>query len=131
MVDPISGHQSWNRRSMKLYPTLMHSTDLQIASALPSFRTGVLLLSSLGLMWLSVLLANRYYPEIGFRMRALMRMLRGTTSFRQEARLNKSICPVCQQGSALYDPVYIAYRGIPHIEGNCNCCGSYIRTQLQ
>ncbi len=80
---------------------------------------------------LAALTVLRHAPDLGFRIRGFFRMVRlQFTGVKFEARLNEVACGVCRKGTGVYDPIQVNYKGIPHIEGTCNCCGAYVRARL-
>lgn len=117
---------------MNYASSFLSSSDLQIASAVPTLRSAILLLASVGVAIVALLIVLRQNSGIGFRLRAYWRQFQNLFSnFKVEARLNEVVCGVCRRGTGVYDPIYMTYQGQPFIEGTCNCCGAYVRARLQ
>lgn len=110
--------------------TLGSINDLQIQLAVvsPEIKSALVAFSicaAAGLILYLVLRSNA-----GF-VHNLLQQLNPRNNNRKEARLNKVVCYICNKGTGIYDPIYKTYNGEPHVEGICNCCGTYIRASLR
>ncbi len=116
---------------MNYISNFLQSSDLQLVYAVPSIRSTILLLATFAAFMVSAVIVVQRFPNLGFRLRGFVRaILRHFFSHRFTAPLTEVACRICQRGTALFDPVYVDYKGHPHIEGNCNSCGAYIRVRL-
>ena len=112
--------------------TFLHASEVQLATAIPAIRSSILLLASAAIGVVATIIVIKRFPDFGFRVRGFIRSIRmQITSPRFQAPLTDVACQICRRGTAVFDPIYIDYKGHPHIEGNCNCCGAYIRVRLQ
>ncbi len=117
---------------MNSISTFLQASDLQLASAIPAIRSSILLLATTAIGVVAAIIVMQRFPDFGFRLRGFVRAIRRQFSpHRFTAPLSEVACQVCRRGTALFDPVYVDYKGHPHIEGNCNSCGAYIRVRLQ
>jgi|GEM_PF-5056277 len=111
--------------------TFLQASDLSLASAIPVFRSTILLLATAAVALVAYKLIMNQFPDFAFKVRAAWRTIRlQFTPVRFKAPLTDVVCQVCRKGTAILDPIYLQYKGDAYIEGNCNCCGAYIRARL-
>lgn len=112
--------------------TFLQASDLNLASAIPLFRSTILLLATVAVTLVTFKLIMNRFPDFAFKVRAVWRSIRLQFSpVRFKAPLTDIVCQVCRKGTAIFDPIYTHYKGDAYMEGNCNCCGVYIRARLQ
>lgn len=117
---------------MNFTSTFLQASEIHLAAMLPGLRSTILVLALLAMSILAVTVTMRYFPEVGFKVRGYFRkILFFFKQYHHEARLNSVVCSTCRKGKGILDPIYVSYKGIPHIEGTCNCCGTYVRSRLQ
>lgn len=112
--------------------TFLQASDFQLASAIPAIRSTILLLATSAIGIVAAIIVMRRFPDVGFRIRGFFRSVRlQFSSYKLKAPLTEVACQICRRGNAIFDPIYVDYKGHPHIEGNCNSCGAYIRVRMQ
>lgn len=114
------------------YPVIDFEASVFEQAAMPlqagsSFIPGLIL----GLIAVVLLFAYSRNPQFFARLWSQLMFFIFPRSHRHEARLERVICHSCNQGTGVYDPVYVTYAGENYIEGICSCCGNFVRARLR